>query len=171
MFLLKVFLLYNEEWSVMFTVLWCHMVLILVLTSLDIHFLDIRSNLLPFWMLITKGKVPARSPVGLMNFSAGREIKQSHSAARRFRVARTLPISSLGGEAEQVRGRWGEPLYLNLSPMLCLKTLDTGQDLFLMACQCYTHLIQFTVRETKEIGKGGYVYNSIPLIFFTVFSV
>ncbi len=105
-------------------------------------------------MLITKGKVPARSPVGLMNFSAGREIKQSHFAARRFHVARTLPISS-SGEAEQVWGHWGEALYLNLSPMVCLKTLNTRQDLFLMACQCYTHLIQFTVREVKEMEENA----------------
>jgi len=54
-------------------------------------------------MLITKGKLPAHSPVGLRNFSAGREIRQSHFAARCFHVARTLPISS-SVEAEQFEG-------------------------------------------------------------------
>jgi len=52
-------------------------------------------------MLITKGKLPAHSPVGLRNFSAGREIRDL--AARCFHVARTLPISS-SVEAEQFEG-------------------------------------------------------------------
>lgn len=41
-------------------------------------------------------------------------------------------------------GCWG--LYLHL---LCLKTLDAGKDLFLMARQRYSHLIQFTVVEKE----------------------